>query len=452
VGLVVREEMDICRVFNMVQRIFNKYDAWENDLRSIVRRGGNLQEMIDRSFLIMENPMTVIGRDYYYLACSKEIFEYPELANMRPDKKNYVPRELIEKNVEASMTNQKRMEPVYTRNSQNGEGFFMNLFVRKIYAGTFRVAFALRKKRDGDLQLAQFLGKALEEALLKYALIDVPHHNQLGDLLLPVLQGMPVESLKMRELGIDVLGGVWLCMKIMVNGKVRSMVSMEYIFAQIEELLPGCAAFEFESALVVFINMNALAMTKEQILKKTEDFFAGMHLLVGVSNDCENLMMARYYYRQASVALEMGSRERPEEIYYCFSDYALIYLLSSCTGEFPLEFFLPKGFPRLLLHDENSQADYVKTLRTYLNNNMNISQTAKELYVHRSTLLERLKKIDSILGCNMDNPDERLMLSVLLRILEERDRARAKRVKKKKGRSKKGKDLEDIYVDVNKME
>ena len=49
---------------------------------------------------------------------------------------------------------------------------------------------------------------------------------------------------------------------------------------------------------------------------------------------------------------------------------------------------------------------------------MNISETAKRLYMHRNTLLYKLDKIREILGNTMENYESRLLLMLALQILE----------------------------------
>ena len=87
---------------------------------------------------------------------------------------------------------------------------------------------------------------------------------------------------------------------------------------------------------------------------------------------------------------------------------------------------MTKGICQLLEHDLASQANYVTTLRTYLNNNMNITKTAEDLFVHRSTLLDRLKRIEGLLQTDLEDPDERLRLQITLKILETNEKNTAK--------------------------
>ena len=60
-------------------------------------------------------------------------------------------------------------------------------------------------------------------------------------------------------------------------------------------------------------------------------------------------------------------------------------------------------------HDDSSGSDYMRTLRCYLDNHCNVVQTARELFIHRSTLLYRLEKIKEILESDLSSPDEILL-------------------------------------------
>ena len=58
---------------------------------------------------------------------------------------------------------------------------------------------------------------------------------------------------------------------------------------------------------------------------------------------------------------------------------------------------------------------YAETLRIYLQNNESIAATAKELALHRSSLIDRLERIRQLLGLDLSDPDVRLLLQVILR-------------------------------------
>lgn len=60
---------------------------------------------------------------------------------------------------------------------------------------------------------------------------------------------------------------------------------------------------------------------------------------------------------------------------------------------------------------QQQHTEYYRTLRVYLEENLNATQTARELYIHRSTLLYRLERIREILDSDLTDPDELLYLN-----------------------------------------
>ncbi len=68
--------------------------------------------------------------------------------------------------------------------------------------------------------------------------------------------------------------------------------------------------------------------------------------------------------------------------------------------------------------DETNNTEYLRTLRVYLDNHLNAVQSARELYIHRSTFLYRLDKIKGILNSNLDDPNEILYLMLSFRFID----------------------------------
>ena len=67
-------------------------------------------------------------------------------------------------------------------------------------------------------------------------------------------------------------------------------------------------------------------------------------------------------------------------------------------------------------YDEKNGSSLYQTLFSYLRNERSNVITSEELFVHRNTLIQRLRKITSIWNLDLDNPDERfyILLSLYL--------------------------------------
>lgn len=74
------------------------------------------------------------------------------------------------------------------------------------------------------------------------------------------------------------------------------------------------------------------------------------------------------------------------------------------------------GQYRLLLQDERNR-EPLKTLKVYLENNMNFSITAEKMYVHINTIRKRIDKVKELLDVSLDDRIARLKLEMLLQFL-----------------------------------
>ena len=55
-----------------------------------------------------------------------------------------------------------------------------------------------------------------------------------------------------------------------------------------------------------------------------------------------------------------------------------------------------------------------KTIRAYFHNNLNTSETARSLYIHRNTLLYRMEKIQKLTGLDLNDFDDAVYLRMML--------------------------------------
>ena len=68
--------------------------------------------------------------------------------------------------------------------------------------------------------------------------------------------------------------------------------------------------------------------------------------------------------------------------------------------------------------DEDHNTDYYNTLMLYVKNHLNAVQTAKQLYIHRSTFLYRMEKIKELIHLELDDYDTLLYVMMTFRMME----------------------------------
>lgn len=106
-------------------------------------------------------------------------------------------------------------------------------------------------------------------------------------------------------------------------------------------------------------------------------------------------------YEKAVFTMSIGKRLSPDEYVYVYNDYLLLKLLS----EMPRE-ILAEQLSTLLEHGKNdilTDDELMKTAQEFMKNSLNISETSRNMYVHRNTLIYRLDKIEKETGLNLRN-------------------------------------------------
>jgi len=66
------------------------------------------------------------------------------------------------------------------------------------------------------------------------------------------------------------------------------------------------------------------------------------------------------------------------------------------------------------LVDDDRYADLLKTLEAYLKLNGSVNGVARDLYLHRNTVRQRLRRIGQLTGAKLTNADDRLALQLAL--------------------------------------
>ena len=57
------------------------------------------------------------------------------------------------------------------------------------------------------------------------------------------------------------------------------------------------------------------------------------------------------------------------------------------------------------------------TIRTFFENNLNISETARQLYVHRNTLVYRLERIEKAIGLDIRTFDDAMTFRIAVMVI-----------------------------------
>jgi hypothetical protein len=134
----------------------------------------------------------------------------------------------------------------------------------------------------------------------------------------------------------------------------------------------------------------------------------------GLSDYFSNFLDQRHNYIQAAAALRLGQKKDPDIWVYRFANYRTEYILERITGELSADCLIHPAVLALRDHDRRYGTSFVKTLRELINARYNMTVAAEKLYVHRTTLIRRLEKMQDLAAIDFENPQEQFHLAVSL--------------------------------------
>ncbi|SFE35586.1 PucR family transcriptional regulator [Alteribacillus iranensis] len=121
-------------------------------------------------------------------------------------------------------------------------------------------------------------------------------------------------------------------------------------------------------------------------------------------------------FQEASSALDIGRRQKGKGYITTFADTRFDRALLALTENEELRTITDVIIAPLLHYSRSRGIDLVHTFTVYNRHKGNVSKTARDLSLHRQSLLYRLRKIESLTGCRLDDADDLFLIDLSVRL------------------------------------
>ena len=135
--------------------------------------------------------------------------------------------------------------------------------------------------------------------------------------------------------------------------------------------------------------------------------------LVGIGTSVTGLKELARSYKEAQIALEVGKVFDTEKNIISYDNLGiarLIYQLPTTLCDMFLREVFKKG------SIESLDQETLFTIQKFFENNLNVSETSRKLFVHRNTLVYRLEKIKKLTGLDLREFDHAFIFKVALMV------------------------------------
>lgn len=419
--IVIEEKVNFFRLYQDIQTIFNRYDEWNDQLFHLFKGDADIQKILEASLPVFGRLLSVMDADFRYLGIAHGAAgTYSPIWNGAG---RSVPAESFGEFLGDGNFYTHIHQPLHL-DFQGCHTLCVNLFDSGgSFIGCLMIDGGPEPFGAWSDSLAIYLGQIVEESLNRSGYLIASEHNSLKLLLQDLVSEMPVTQQSRLLLRAGNRRKRYVCAVLhSTTSTASASLYSNYICSLFETNFPNSIAFPYQHTVVGFIELSyytdGSGGYRGKLSRAVEQLMETLQMAAGLSDDFSDLENARLYYRQAEAAYKNGSITAPSTRYFYFSSYMLMELLSNALGGLPAEAYYPAGLKKLLAHDAVSGVSYLETLRVFLEENLNYNRTAEVLYIHRSTLTDRISRIQRELGLDLSDPNERLQLMILFKAME----------------------------------
>jgi len=244
--------------------------------------------------------------------------------------------------------------------------------------------------------------------------------STMGEYLRRILQGRGDRLYAVRFLEKYALtdGECYVCLVVTKQHQEEALAHLEDCVADTAAL---CTRMDEDKIAVVSFGGAAQSSSEfGEFLAHSLYEELGLKAEIGIGCEVPSFVEIASSCGQAATAVRMSELFRSRGLVHTYREYLLVKLLEDIPTEKVREYIRQFGIGRVkeIFNDE----EMMHTAGEFLDNSLNISETSRNLYMHRNTLMYRLDKIERITGLNIRNfPDAVTfrVISILHRLSKE---------------------------------
>jgi carbohydrate diacid regulator len=135
--------------------------------------------------------------------------------------------------------------------------------------------------------------------------------------------------------------------------------------------------------------------------------------VVAIGEPKHTLLQLGESYQEARRAMEVGQRFEPEETVFLYSRLILDRFLDTLPRE-DCQYYFGLLFNRRTAKLFNEEM--LQTIEMFFRKDLNLSDTARQLFIHRNTLVYRLDKVQRLTGLDLRRFDDAMTFRILYKL------------------------------------
>lgn len=173
---------------------------------------------------------------------------------------------------------------------------------------------------------------------------------------------------------------------------------------------------ESDIALVKEVRPNVDIKDLEKLARSINDTLLSefyFNAVIGIGTCVTGIKELAHSFKEAQVALEVGKVFDTEKTIISYENLGIARLIYQLPTTL-CDMFLKEVFKRGSI--ESLDQETLFTIQKFFENNLNVSETSRKLFVHRNTLVYRLEKIKKLTGLDLREFEDAIVFKVALMV------------------------------------
>lgn len=427
--IIIKDTVPVQNIFNCLMDVYERFDTWDNMLQCASDKKDGFKKIIDSCILITNETICIMDNEFQYVAYSdfaadQGLIESSDGHDIAMP--NYILKEYYSF---PNFSEIKKKKAAFFQPFSFGNSILKNLFLKEEYIG--RIAVRVYEYNESELRyysaIFEHLAFYIEQLYGKYQSFWLEENpkNNLRTLLDKCINDESVSTHDwsdiFAEMGWEATNDLQL-IQFRFNLRYDKKPYAKHLISDIEDIWKDCLGFNHNGKPLLLVNRTHFEAVEKSSFYQALAYFLRENLLTaGVSRKFQGLNDIKWAFMQTDVVLNLNIDKYQTKWYFKFDDYALKYMLMSCVGKFnnKPELICSDKLQKLKEHDKQKGTEYYKTLYQYFQCRLNASATAKKLYIHRSSFLNRMERIQNLITIDFDNNEEVLYLMLSFQVMKE---------------------------------
>lgn len=415
------KDIDVEYAFEIVQSIFDTYDDWNYAIQESASQN-NFQTVIDLAWHTFHNPIVLLNEDFKVLAMTnsadlKEVDEEWEYLRENGYSSFHAIKHITEDRNWINKRNRKDVQYFHSSNNKiHTNCISVPIIHNNTRYGRINVLEKNRPLNEGDYQLLDHLGKTIAPYIFShYATSSV---SGGWNVFLELLSGQRIQK---QAFANHMVYKQWKdddTYVVMSMDFSNDTNLMQMCRQQLGGYVSSTEILIYGHHVVAIANKTRNNYAEER--KRLEDMAVKSGKRLGISLPFSGLARLKYYYQQSCAAIDYGALYEPDSIASEFYHFGELWLMETPAGKDFRQLCAchPDAVRMARAHYRKQEEDQLSTIYVYLKNECSPQKTSQEMYVHKNTLLYRLKKIMGSLEHPLDNKYDRDYMYNSISLLE----------------------------------